>query len=65
MQQVYAKAARVARFESTVLLSGDSGVGKGLLAKLIHLKSNRAKGPFIRVDCGAIVESLFESELFA
>lgn len=64
MQQVYAKAVRVARFESTVLLSGESGVGKGLFAKLIHLKSNRAEGPFVRVDCGAIVESLFESELF-
>ncbi len=64
MQQVYTKAQRVARFDSTVLLSGESGVGKGLLAKLIHLKSNRSNGPFIRVDCAAIVETLFESELF-
>ncbi|MBI5583034.1 MAG: sigma 54-interacting transcriptional regulator [Deltaproteobacteria bacterium] len=64
MQTVYAKAQQVARFDSTVLLSGESGVGKGLLAKLIHLKSNRSKGPFIRVDCAAVVETLFESELF-
>jgi PAS domain S-box-containing protein len=64
MQTVYAKAQQVARFDSTVLLSGESGVGKGLLAKLIHLKSNRNNGPFIRVDCAAVVETLFESELF-
>jgi PAS domain S-box-containing protein len=64
MQTLYSKAGQVSPFDSTVLLSGESGVGKGLLAKLIHLKSNRAKGPFIRVDCAAIVETLFESELF-
>lgn len=64
MQTVYAKAQQVSRFDSTVLLSGESGVGKGFLAKLIHLKSNRNNGPFIRVDCAAVVETLFESELF-
>ncbi|MDQ7784429.1 MAG: sigma 54-interacting transcriptional regulator [Desulfomonilaceae bacterium] len=64
METVYEAAARSARFETTVLLTGESGVGKGLLAKLIHRKSGRSQGPFIRVDCGAIVETLFESELF-
>jgi PAS domain S-box-containing protein len=64
MQTVYARAGQVAPFDSTVLISGESGVGKGLLAKEIHLKSTRANGPFIRVDCAAIVETLFESELF-
>jgi transcriptional regulator with PAS, ATPase and Fis domain len=64
METVYEKALRASRFDSTVLLTGESGVGKGLLAKLIHQKSHRSDGPFIRVDCGAIVETLFESELF-
>lgn len=64
METVYEKALRASRFDSTVLLTGESGVGKGFLAKLIHQKSDRPKGPFIRVDCGAIVETLFESELF-
>lgn len=64
MQSVYEKALRAGRFDSTVLITGESGVGKGLLARLIHQKSDRSDGPFIRVDCGAIVETLFESELF-
>ncbi len=64
METVYEKAMRVARFDSTVLLTGESGVGKGMLAKLIHGRSDRTAGPFIRVDCAAIVETLFESELF-
>ncbi|MBM3299961.1 MAG: sigma 54-interacting transcriptional regulator, partial [Deltaproteobacteria bacterium] len=64
MQGVYESALRVSQFDSTVLLHGESGVGKGFFAKLIHQKSPRSKGPFIRVDCGAIVGTLFESELF-
>ncbi len=64
MKQVYEKALRVAPTNSTVLITGESGVGKSMLAKLIHANSSRAEGPFVRVDCAAIPGSLFESELF-
>ncbi len=64
MKEVYEKALRVAPTNSTVLISGESGVGKSMLAKLIHSKSPRSQGPFVRVDCAAIPSSLFESELF-
>lgn len=64
MESIYERALRVARFDSTVLITGESGVGKGQLAKLIHQKSERSGGPFVRVDCAAIVDTLFESELF-
>ncbi|MCB2227080.1 MAG: sigma 54-interacting transcriptional regulator [Desulfarculaceae bacterium] len=64
MKQVYEKALRVAPAQSTVLISGESGAGKSMLARLIHNKSTRAAGPFVRVDCAAIPGSLFESELF-
>ncbi len=64
MQSVHEKVLRVSQYDSTVLLTGESGVGKGILASLIHEKSPRRNGPFIRVDCGAIVETLFESEIF-
>ena len=59
-----ATAVRVAPTESTVLLLGESGVGKEVYAHTIHALSLRARGPFVRVNCSAIVESLFESELF-
>lgn len=55
---------RVAQVDSTVLLLGDSGVGKEVLAKLIHNHSVRKQGPFIKINCGAIPEPLLESELF-
>jgi len=64
MKEVYEKALRVAPTNSTVLITGESGGGKSMLAKLIHAKSPRAQGPFVRVDCAAIPTSLFESELF-
>jgi len=54
----------VCKVDSCVLLSGESGVGKSLIAKLIHKHSLRSNGPFICVNCGAIPESLIESELF-
>jgi transcriptional regulator with PAS, ATPase and Fis domain len=57
-------ALRIAPTEATVLLLGESGVGKEVYAHAIHAMSLRARGPFIRVNCSAIVESLFESELF-
>ena len=64
MHRVLDIAMKVAHVESTVLIMGESGVGKGAFAKVIHLASRRKDGPFIRVDCGAIPESLIESELF-
>ena len=50
--------------DSTVLIQGQSGVGKGVLSKLIHNSSDRKDGPFIKIDCGSIPENLLESELF-
>lgn len=57
-------AERAARSVSTVLLLGESGTGKGLLARAIHQASSRSTGPFIHVNCAAIPENLLESELF-
>jgi transcriptional regulator with PAS, ATPase and Fis domain len=64
MQQVYQLTRRVARSNASVLLLGETGTGKELVAKAIHLTSHRASGPFVRVNCGALSESLLESELF-
>jgi len=64
MHRVFDRAMKVAQVDSTVMIQGESGVGKGFFARLIHRASKRKDGPFIRVDCGAIPESLIESELF-
>jgi DNA-binding NtrC family response regulator len=64
MQEVLAIVERVAPTNSTVLLGGESGVGKDLLARAIHEKSRRASGPFIKINSTAIPENLLESELF-
>ena len=58
------KILRIAPYDVTVLLQGETGSGKELSAKLIHYLSNRSKGPFIAVNCGAIPTELFENELF-
>ena len=55
---------KIALFDATVLLTGGSGVGKSMLAKLIHNMSGRKDGPYIEINCGAIPENLLESELF-
>ena len=64
MARVMSSALHVAQFKTTVLITGQSGTGKGLLAQAIHKASERKDGPLIRVDCGAIPPSLFESEIF-
>ena len=64
MKGVFNKVRSVAPTKSTVLLIGETGTGKGVIAKLIHQHSNRRDGPFIAVHCGAIPDTLLESELF-
>jgi transcriptional regulator with PAS, ATPase and Fis domain len=64
LEQVKTLGKRVAKSHTTVLLKGESGTGKELFAHAIHRESLRANGPFIRVNCAAIPETLFESELF-
>ena len=64
LERVKELGRRVAKSDTTVLLVGESGTGKELFAHAVHVESNRALGPFIKVNCAAIPESLFESELF-
>jgi len=64
MRKVFEQIKSVAPTRSTVLLTGETGTGKTRLAKLIHAHSNRKNGPFISVNCGAIPDTLIESELF-
>jgi Nif-specific regulatory protein len=64
MRQLYEEMARVAGTNATVLIRGESGTGKELIAQAIHHHSLRCKGPFIKVNCAALPETLVESELF-
>lgn len=64
MKELFAKVRAVAQTESTVLLTGETGTGKGVIAKLIHQHSKRSEHQFISVHCGAIPDTLLESELF-
>lgn len=64
MREVINLAQRIAKVDSSVLISGESGVGKEKIARLIHEESPRSDRPFIAVNCGALAESLLESELF-
>ena len=64
MARVYDIARRVAQVDSTVLITGESGVGKERLARFIHDESDRTGGPFVAINCGAVPENLLESELF-
>jgi two-component system, NtrC family, response regulator AtoC len=64
MVEVFKLVARVAPTKSTVLILGESGTGKEVIARSIHQHSSRAQRPFVAVDCGALTETLLESELF-
>lgn len=64
MSRIHKVIAMVAKNDVTILIGGESGTGKELVARGIHQKSRRAHGPFIPMNCGALPESLFESELF-
>jgi DNA-binding NtrC family response regulator len=64
MREVFKKIRSVATTRATVMLFGETGTGKGLLARMIHMHSNRCDNPFISVHCGAIPDTLLESELF-
>jgi transcriptional regulator with PAS, ATPase and Fis domain len=64
MRKLVDIARRIAKVDFTVLITGESGVGKELVARLVHHDSNRSHGPFVAVNCGAITETLLESELF-
>lgn len=64
MQDIILLALKAANVDSTILIEGETGVGKGVLSKFIHNNSQRSKEPFITIDCGAIPENLLESELF-
>lgn len=64
MKNIIRVAVKVAQVDTSILITGESGVGKGKLAKLIHQTSKRQDNPFIKINCGAIPETLIESELF-
>jgi DNA-binding NtrC family response regulator len=64
MRRVVELARRVAKVDSTVLITGESGTGKERIAGLVHAESPRAHGPFVAINCGAITDTLLESELF-
>ena len=64
MKEILEKVSKIAKTDSTVAIYGESGTGKELIARAIHHKSNRTKGPFITLNCGAIPEGLFENEFF-
>ncbi len=64
MMEVFRKLQKVAGTDISVLITGETGTGKELIARELHRRSNRANGPFVTVNCGAIPENLIESEMF-
>ncbi len=64
MQAIFRTIAKIADYKTTALITGESGVGKELVARAIHKRSSRRAGPFVAINCGAIPETLLEGELF-
>ena len=64
MENIVHMAVKVSEVDTSILITGETGVGKGLLAKIIHNNSHRSEKPFLKINCGAIPETLLESELF-
>src|SRR5699024_4895823 len=64
MERVMDNINKIAQFDSTIMITGESGVGKELIARSIHEQSIRSVEPFLAINCGAIPENLLESELF-
>ncbi len=64
LTEVLNTIARIAKTNASVLITGESGTGKELIAEAIHINSQRAKQPFVKVNLGGISQSLFESEMF-
>lgn len=64
MQRLFQQVAQIADSDATILLTGETGTGKEVLARVLHANSRRSKGPFVALNCAAISETLFESELF-
>jgi len=64
MKKIYTRIDKMARTDSTVLITGETGTGKELAAMAVHLQSDRADGPFVKLNCAAIPDTLIESELF-
>jgi two-component system response regulator AtoC len=64
MVEIFRTITKIAEFKTTVLIAGESGVGKELVARALHSRSNRKNAPFVAINCGAIPENLLESELF-
>ena len=64
MKEIFDIIERIADSDTTIIINGETGTGKGLIAKAIHQRSHRHNGPFVQINCGAISESLLESELF-
>ncbi|ETR73391.1 MAG: Fis family transcriptional regulator [Candidatus Magnetoglobus multicellularis str. Araruama] len=64
MTKIFQHVPMLAQSDSAILITGETGTGKDILAEIIHQASNRSKGPFVKVNCGALPETLLESELF-
>ena len=64
MRQIFDSIRQVAKWDTTVLIRGESGTGKELIATAIHYNSPRVNGPFVKLNCAALPDSLLESELF-
>src|SRR5258708_33475088 len=64
MQEVYKTVGKVAKADATVLITGERGTGKELVAEALHFNSNRRSGPMVKVSCAALPETLLEAELF-